>query len=58
VSIKAMRAGSSHLGKSISRVELVGRGEPLSFQQTGDGLQVTLGAHAPALSYAVVLKIV
>jgi alpha-L-fucosidase len=58
VSIKAMRAGSSHLGKSISRVEQVGRGEPLSFQQTGEALQVTLGGHAPALSYAVVLKIV
>jgi alpha-L-fucosidase len=57
VSIKSMRSGSPHLKKNISRVELVGRGNPLPFKQTADGLQVTLPADMPALSYAFALKI-
>jgi alpha-L-fucosidase len=58
VSIKAMRSGSPHLKKTVSRVEIVGRGNPLPFKQTADGLQVMLPADMPALSYAFALKIV
>jgi alpha-L-fucosidase len=57
VSIKAMRSGSPHLTKSISRVEFVGSGKPLAFKQTAEGLQVTLSGDAPALPYAFALKI-
>ena len=58
VSINAMRSGSEHLKKSISRVELVGRKAPLAFRQTAEGLQVTLPADKAALPYAITLKIV
>lgn len=58
VTINAMRAGSEHLKKRISRVELVGRNSALAFRQTAQGLQVTLPAHKPTLPYAYALKIV
>jgi alpha-L-fucosidase len=58
VSIDAMRSGSEHLKKSVSRVELVGRKSPLAFRQTAEGLQVTLPADKAALPYAITLKIV
>jgi alpha-L-fucosidase len=58
VSIDAMRSGSEHLKKSISRVELVGRKTALAFLQTAEGLQVTLPADKAALPYAIALKIV
>jgi alpha-L-fucosidase len=58
VTIKSLRGGSAHLNKGITRVELLGQANPLVFQQTAQGLQVTLPAQAPALPYAVTLKIV
>jgi alpha-L-fucosidase len=58
VTIKTMRSGGEHLKKSVSRVELAGRAEPLAFKQTAEGLQVTLPADKPALPYALALKIV
>lgn len=58
VTIKTMRAGSAHLKRDISRVELVGGGDRLAFRQTGEGLQVTLPGAAPALPYAFALRIV
>ena len=58
VSIEAMRSGSEHLKKRVSRVELVGRKSPLAFRQTAEGLQVTLPADKAALPYAITLKIV
>ena len=56
--IKSMGVASPHLKQRIARVELVGRGAALPFEQTAEGLQLTLPAAAPALSYAVALKIV
>lgn len=56
--IKSMGGASPHLKQRISRVELVGRGKALPFTQTAQGLQLTLPSEAPALSYAVALKIV
>jgi alpha-L-fucosidase len=53
-----MRAGSPHWKKSVSRVELVGKGSPLAFKQTAEGLQVTLPGDMPALPYAIALKVV
>jgi alpha-L-fucosidase len=58
VMIKSLRGGSAHLNKGITRVELLGQASPLVFQQTAQGLQVTLPAQAPALPYAATLKIV
>lgn len=55
--IKSMRAGSPHLQTNISRVELVGQGNPLTFRQTPEGLEVTIPGELPALSYAFALKI-
>jgi alpha-L-fucosidase len=57
VSIKSLRSGSPHLQKGISRVEFIGRGSPLAFKQTAEGLQITLPADRPALPYAFALKI-
>jgi alpha-L-fucosidase len=56
VNIKAMRAGGEHLPKPVARVELVGGGA-LAFQQTADGLSVTLPQQRPALPYAFALKV-
>jgi alpha-L-fucosidase len=56
VSIKSMRAGGPHLGKPITRVELLGGGA-LAFRQTPEGLQVTLPRERPALPYAFALKV-
>jgi alpha-L-fucosidase len=58
VLIKSMRSASPALRKSIARVELVGKGSSLPFEQTTQGLQVTLPADKPALPYAFALKIV
>jgi alpha-L-fucosidase len=56
VTIKSMRAGGEHLKQAVTRVELVGGGA-LAFQQTADGLQVTLPRERPALPYAITLKV-
>jgi alpha-L-fucosidase len=56
--IKSMGSASGHLKKAVARVELAGRSGALQFKQSDAGLQVTLPADAPALSYAVALKIV
>jgi alpha-L-fucosidase len=56
VTIKSMRAGGEHLHKPVARVELVGGGA-LAFQQTADGLTVTLPQQRPALPYAFALKV-
>jgi alpha-L-fucosidase len=55
--IKSMRAGGPHLKKAVARVEMLGRGA-LAFKQTSQGLEVTLPTAAPALPYAIALKIV
>jgi alpha-L-fucosidase len=55
--IKSMGVISPHLKQRVARVELVGRGAPLPFTQTAEGLHLTLPADAPALSYAVALKV-
>jgi alpha-L-fucosidase len=57
VSIKSMRSGGPHLARRVSRVELLGSGQKLAFQQTAEGLQVSLPANMPALAYASALKI-
>ncbi|MYN20096.1 alpha-L-fucosidase [Rugamonas sp. FT107W] len=57
VVLKSMGSASAHLKQRVARVELVGRGDPLPFRQTAEGLHLTLPADAPALSYAVALKV-
>jgi len=57
VTIKSLRAATPHLTRRIARVELVSSGRPLAFRQTAEGLQVTMPAGQPALSYANALKI-
>jgi len=57
VSIEAMGSASPHLAGRIQRVELLGTNRPLAFEQTAQGLQVTLPADMPALAYASALKI-
>ncbi|RFP17863.1 alpha-L-fucosidase [Duganella sp. BJB488] len=57
VVLKSMGSASAHLKQRVARVELVGRGDPLPFRQTAEGLLLTLPADAPALSYAVALKV-
>ncbi len=57
VSIKAMRSGSPHLARRVTRVELLGSGRKLAFRQTAAGLQVSLPTDTPALAYANALKI-
>jgi alpha-L-fucosidase len=57
VSIASMRSGGPHLARRIERVELLGGGRSLAFEQTAAGLQVTLPARLPALAYANGLKI-
>jgi alpha-L-fucosidase len=57
VSIASMRSGSPHLARRIARVELLGSGRSLAFEQTAAGLQVTLPAGQPSLAYANALKI-
>jgi alpha-L-fucosidase len=56
--LKSMGSASAHLKQRVARVELVGRGDPLPFRQTAEGLHLTLPADAPALSYAVALKVI
>ena len=56
--IKSLGSAAAHLKKAVARVELVGRSGALPFTQSAEGLHVTLPADAPALSYAVALKIV
>lgn len=51
--IKTLKTGA--IGK-VAKVELLGHGEALTFDQTGDGLKVNLPAEAPGKS-AFVLKI-
>lgn len=58
VSIKSMGSGSAYLKQRVARVELVGRRNPLVFEQAPDGLQVTLPSDRPPLAYAFALKIV
>ena len=57
VTIKSLRSATPYLTKRIARVELVSSGRPLAFRQTAEGLQVTMPAGQPALSYANALKI-
>jgi alpha-L-fucosidase len=57
VLIEAMGSASSHLPSPIRRVELLGAKDALAFEQTAQGLQVTLPANLPALAYASALKI-
>jgi alpha-L-fucosidase len=57
VSIAAMGSASAHLSGRIRRVELLGAKGALAFEQTAQGLQVTLPANMPALAYANALKI-
>ncbi|WP_322399905.1 alpha-L-fucosidase C-terminal domain-containing protein [Massilia luteola] len=57
VSIAAMGSASVHLAGRIRRVELLGVKRALAFEQTAQGLQVTLPADIPALAYANALKI-
>ena len=44
--------------KNISRVDLLGSGRSIPFEQQDDGLRVKLPAEIPTLSYANVLRIV
>lgn len=57
VSIAAMGSASAHMAGRIRRVELLGAKRALAFEQTAQGLQVTLPADIPALPYANALKI-
>jgi alpha-L-fucosidase len=57
VLIEAMGSASAHLSGRIRRVELLGAERALAFEQTAQGLQVTLPANMPALAYASALKI-
>jgi alpha-L-fucosidase len=57
VLIEAMGSPSAHLSGRIRRVELLGAKGALAFEQTAQGLQVTLPANIPALAYANALKI-
>jgi alpha-L-fucosidase len=57
VLIEAMGSASAHLSGRIRRVELLGAKGALAFEQTAQGLQVTLPANIPALAYANALKI-
>jgi alpha-L-fucosidase len=57
VLIEAMGSASAHLPGRIERVELLGAKRALAFEQTAEGLQVTLPADMPALAYASALKI-
>jgi alpha-L-fucosidase len=52
-----MGSASAHLSGRIRRVELLGAKGALAFEQTAQGLQVTLPANIPALAYANALKI-
>lgn len=58
VTLAALRSGSPHLAKRVSRVELLGSGRALAFRQTAQGLQVKLPADRPAQHFANALKIV
>ncbi len=57
VVIKSMGRTSPHLKQRIARVELLGPGGALPFEQRADGLHLTLPSAPPALPYAVALKI-
>ncbi|GJI95424.1 hypothetical protein RugamoR57_21420 [Duganella caerulea] len=57
VTIEAMGSASPHLPGRIRQVELLGAKRALAFEQTTQGLQVTLPADMPALAYASALKI-
>ncbi|MFL6630868.1 MAG: alpha-L-fucosidase [Massilia sp.] len=57
VSIEAMGSASAHLSGPVQRVELLGTERALAFEQTAQGLQVTLPPNMPALAYACALKI-
>ena len=57
VTIKAMASDGAHLARKVSRVELLGSGLALDFEQGAQGLQVTLPAGVGALAYASTLKI-
>jgi alpha-L-fucosidase len=57
VTIKSMASGATHLARKIARVELLGSGLALDFEQNAQGLQVTLPAGVTTLSYASTLKI-
>ncbi|MCU6499713.1 alpha-L-fucosidase [Rugamonas sp. A1-17] len=57
VTIEAMGSASPHLPGRIRQVELLGAKRALAFEQTVQGLQVTLPADMPALAYASALKI-
>jgi alpha-L-fucosidase len=55
--IKSLAEGKSYMEKGISKVELVGSGQKLTFTQNSDGLVVNLPENQPKNSYAFTLKI-
>ena len=57
VLIKNLRSASPVFPKRVERVAMLGGPGQLAFKQTAEGLLVTLPSEAPALGYAVALKI-
>ncbi|OGX81513.1 alpha-L-fucosidase [Hymenobacter coccineus] len=51
--IKSLAAGSPHHPQEVSRVELLGHGQPLKFERTAQGLRVVLPAQGTqSIAYA------
>jgi alpha-L-fucosidase len=55
--IKSMFMGSPHTNKAINKVEWLATGEPLSFTQTADHLEIKFPALVPKDYFANVVKI-
>jgi alpha-L-fucosidase len=55
--IGALGAGNPLRPQPVRRVELLGHGQPLSFERTAQGLRVSLPAQSPAVGLAYAFKI-